>query len=32
VVAPIRVITNANGTVTVTNTTTTPPSVIKNQR
>ncbi|MBV9067694.1 MAG: hypothetical protein JO093_09010 [Acidobacteria bacterium] len=32
VVAPIRVITNANGTVTVTNTSTTPPSVIKNQK
>lgn len=32
VVAPIRVITNANGTVTVTNVTTTPPTVIRNQR
>jgi hypothetical protein len=32
VVAPIRVITNANGTVTVTNSSTTPPSVIKNQK
>jgi hypothetical protein len=28
-VAPIRVMTNANGTVTVTNVTTTPPAVIK---
>ncbi|HEV7485459.1 MAG TPA: hypothetical protein VGQ65_07220 [Thermoanaerobaculia bacterium] len=32
VVAPIRVITNANGTVTVTNASTPPPSVIKNQK
>jgi hypothetical protein len=32
VVAPIRVITNANGTVTVTNSSTTPPTVIKNQK
>jgi hypothetical protein len=30
--APIRIITNANGTVTVTNTTSTPPTVIRNQR
>jgi hypothetical protein len=32
VVAPVRIVTNANGTVTVTNASTTPPSVIKNQK
>lgn len=32
VVAPIHVLTNANGTVTVTNVTTTAPAVIKNQK
>jgi hypothetical protein len=32
VVAPIRVVTNANGTVTVTNVTTTPPTVISNHK
>jgi hypothetical protein len=32
VVAPIRVLTNANGTVTVTNVTTTPPTVISNHK
>jgi hypothetical protein len=32
VVAPIRVVTNANGTVTVTNTTSTPPMIITNHK